>query len=1295
MPDIDIQRLMVRLEARIDRYEQNLAKANAQTEKRARAIEQRFDQTVRRLDDAGDKMGRVYDPMLAASRRAETALNASSGRIKTALLGSASSLATGLAAGFTVNKVAEYADAYTRFTNQLSVAGLAGEKLKGTQEQLYAVAQKYGVQLEGLGRLYGGLSTLQKDLNTTSADSIALTTAVAASIKIGGESSDKASGAILGLNQALAQTRVQSDEYNQILDGARPLLMAAVQASEKYGGSLAKLKQDIEAGNVSGAELFRILQGGFPVLAKQAESAKLTIGNSLIVINNALGKYIGEADASLSATERFAAGISALANNLDLIIPAVAGIAAMYGTRLLVGAAAAHKEELKLAAAIASGSTEYASNAKLALTKSRSVAAAAEVEIASTKATIAALREEAAQYQANIALANQQRLAAKAAQAQAAANAAAGFGTIKVGAGGLSTPANGARAAEQFAQAGKNAVADRQRLASVTRELEAAEAALAAASARSVAAEATRKKAFEATTLSMRAGAAAAEIFSGALTMIGGSVAGGAVVLTLGAIVGAMMIHNRHVKEAEENHKRLGEVTKDLNAFLKESAQYGRAAAEGVKGLGSEASTATPQVQSFAGAVGQLANELHRAATERRNLMIATAEQKVQDTKSALEKARTDEQRQQITAPVIVAGGGVMMAAPVKNSRAAKDVLTAQDVFTKAEAELKRLKGLSDKDFYRPTDRTKGRDLAAEAKTLEHDLRVAQAGGDAATVRDLKAQIYTLKKTQEYSTTGDKLSFETAYAKASREAQAIKSAGDRYAAGKEGAKVARQAVAAERADLAHDRRYAADLARAQDDQLQAQADLSSTTADRLAVELARIETARKARLTELAEQSRSKANPSGYSAEEIANLSRLADDTADKQKRHARALADQQVADDALAVASAERELRGELLSAQVELSTTVADRASLELRILDIQQEEEKARLEAVVASKTATDAEKKVAEARLKELPALQAAHRRIVERQNEYELSSYRRSLVRPDAEVYNAAAVDGLEALRGSLIAAAKQTGDFGDEVMNVGEAVADQLLGQVIDRLFIAPAAEAADKFLDGLLGTGKVAADTSAAAASSARATADVAAATATAGLTAAALSASAALAAVAASSAAGAAAAGGSLFGALFGGAGVGLRRGGQIPGYAGGGLLSGPGGPTDDAILAQMASGRFIRLSNKEFVVNAEATRNNLGLLRAINSGRMPRYAKGGALNYGLPAQISAANSAIVPRGIASRRGGFVKVDLNQTINMEGANGDATIRAIAYDAARQGFQATRAAATNDLARRMENTIP
>ncbi|MEV7034640.1 phage tail protein [Streptomyces sp. NPDC093272] len=60
--------------------------------------------------------------------------------------------------------------------------------------------------------------------------------------------------------------------------------------------------------------------------------------------------------------------------------------------------------------------------------------------------------------------------------------------------------------------------------------------------------------------------------------------------------------------------------------------------------------------------------------------------------------------------------------------------------------------------------------------------------------------------------------------------------------------------------------------------------------------------------------------------------------------------------------------------------------------------------------------------------------------------------------------------------------------------------------------------------------------------------------------------------------------------------------------------GLLHGPGTGTSDDILTLFASGAVGRTSNTEFVVNAKETKKHLPLLEAINSGKLPKFAKGG---------------------------------------------------------------------------------
>ncbi|WP_152047189.1 phage tail tape measure protein [Aureimonas psammosilenae] len=84
-----------------------------------------------------------------------------------------------------------------------------------------------------------------------------------------------------------------------------------------------------------------------------------------------------------------------------------------------------------------------------------------------------------------------------------------------------------------------------------------------------------------------------------------------------------------------------------------------------------------------------------------------------------------------------------------------------------------------------------------------------------------------------------------------------------------------------------------------------------------------------------------------------------------------------------------------------------------------------------------------------------------------------------------------------------------------------------------------------------------------------------------------------------------------GTLVGGLFGGASISAGTtaaisAGAVGAFASGGHVRGPGTGTSDSVLA--------RLSNGEFVVNAQSTAKHRALLEAVNSGNIPAFATGG---------------------------------------------------------------------------------
>lgn len=308
MAGVVADRVIVELEAKLDRYNANV-----------RAAEARFDTATRNIS--------------RSAKQLETSISRNTGAIGNQLR----ALASTFAAAFTVQQVARLADTYTRFTNQLKVAGLEGDLLARKQEQLFAIGQKYGVSIESLGGLYGRLSQGAKELGASNQQLLQFTNGVAAALKVQGGSAADTRGAIQQLTQALGGQIVRAEEFNSINEGARPILQAVANGIDRFGGSVSKLRGEVIKGKVTSQEFFQGFLKGSADLEAKASKASLTISASFEILNNALGMFIGKTDDSLSATERFSQGIILLSKNLDTVATALGLIAAILIGRFAAG----------------------------------------------------------------------------------------------------------------------------------------------------------------------------------------------------------------------------------------------------------------------------------------------------------------------------------------------------------------------------------------------------------------------------------------------------------------------------------------------------------------------------------------------------------------------------------------------------------------------------------------------------------------------------------------------------------------------------------------------------------------------------------------------------------------------------------------------------------------------------------------------------------------------------------------------------------------------------------------------
>lgn len=352
-------KVTVELEARRGRFDRDIMDARAKFQKEVGAISSSASVTERRV--------RASSYQIAGSLR---------------------NIASGIAAGATVGAIIRIADGYTQLQNRLKVVGLEGEKLLGIQNRLYEVANRNGVAVGDLAQLYSRVALNNQTLGASQEQLIRVSEAAAAALRTQGLSAVQARGPLLQLAQTLGSDIARAEEYNSVIEGIPSLAQAVARG---LGVATTELGALVRDGQVTAQQYFQALLKGSDELISNSRQARLTIGQSLQVLNNELGRYVGQTDQSTSATERLSSGIIGLANNLDKIIPAITVIGGVFATQYVASLVASGVAQDGF---IARGYRAVADTLAQEQAKTRAVANGARARTAAYTAESIALRAQ-------------------------------------------------------------------------------------------------------------------------------------------------------------------------------------------------------------------------------------------------------------------------------------------------------------------------------------------------------------------------------------------------------------------------------------------------------------------------------------------------------------------------------------------------------------------------------------------------------------------------------------------------------------------------------------------------------------------------------------------------------------------------------------------------------------------------------------------------------------------------------------------------------------------------------------
>jgi tape measure domain-containing protein len=446
-------------------------------------------------------------------------------------------------AALAVQEIIKYADAWANVTGRLKLVSDSTSQLTKTTAELYAMAQRTRVSLEGTVDLYGRIKRTTADLNVTDSQRLKVTEAINKAMIISGASTQSAAAALLQLGQAFAANRLGGQELNSVLEQA-PRLAEAIAAG--MGRTVGDLKTLGAAGKLTADQVFGAILNQAGNLDEEFKRMPTTIGQAMTVLENSLMRTIGVFDQTNHLSSDFAHILVSVADNIGLLVAAVAGLTTASSLRWFINVTQALYD--KAAASMAATAATQA-QAAAEVERTAAVVAATEADIASataTRATVVALQQVAAAElkaaNATIATARTTIAAAEAAGAQSFALRTLAVATLELEA----AEAKRSAILAEMAVLGQKMAATNATLAASTEALAVAETAAAGATT---------------------AAAAAGSVLTRALGLMGGPI--GIITTLLGIGVTAWLAWGNKAAEAETKAEQtLAQKTEEIVASL-------------------------------------------------------------------------------------------------------------------------------------------------------------------------------------------------------------------------------------------------------------------------------------------------------------------------------------------------------------------------------------------------------------------------------------------------------------------------------------------------------------------------------------------------------------------------------------------------------------------------------------------------------------------------------------------------------------------------------------------------------
>lgn len=286
-------KVIVELEAKLDRYNADVARASSMFEKNM------------------DKIGK-------SSLKAETQALRSSTAIKGAF--------AGLSAGLAVRELQRMADTWTDLSSRVGLAVGNMEAAPQVMQRIYEMAQRTYSSLEGTAESFLTNASALKELGYSTNQQLDFTEALNNALVVSGAKAERAASVTDALGKAMADGSLKGNNLNTVIQtGGR----VAEVLAEQLGIGVNQLREAGKEGKITGDLIYKALTTRLQELTEQAESMPATVADGFQKIGNALMKYVGVMDQASGVSSTIADGLVFVADNFEHVAAGAAAAAAI------------------------------------------------------------------------------------------------------------------------------------------------------------------------------------------------------------------------------------------------------------------------------------------------------------------------------------------------------------------------------------------------------------------------------------------------------------------------------------------------------------------------------------------------------------------------------------------------------------------------------------------------------------------------------------------------------------------------------------------------------------------------------------------------------------------------------------------------------------------------------------------------------------------------------------------------------------------------------------------------------